>query len=96
MPRGGSRPGAGRKRGKVSQVKRAMAEMAKDHSEAAFATLASIAEKGESEAARVSAAVAILDRAYGKPAQSVALSNPDGTNLMPSVIEIVAAGASKT
>ncbi len=42
-----------------------------------------------SDAARVSAANAILDRGYGKPAQSVALSNPDGSNLMPSVIQIV-------
>jgi hypothetical protein len=31
----------------------------------------SIARKGESEAARVSAAIAILDRAHGKPAQAI-------------------------
>lgn len=41
--------------------------MAKDHAAQALKTLADIAKSGQSEAARVSAAVAILDRAYGKP-----------------------------
>jgi hypothetical protein len=52
--------------------------MAKDHAESALQTLADIASGGESEAARVSAAVAILDRAYGKPVQSVEIGNADG------------------
>lgn len=89
--RGGKRPGAGRKAGKVSAAKRALAEMAKDHAEAALQTLVHIATNGDREAARVSAATAILDRAYGKPAQSMAISNPDGTALAPQVIQIVAA-----
>ena len=70
--RGGARPGAGRKPGKVSAAKRELAEMAKDHAEDALKTLVSIAKStSASEAARVSAAVAILDRGYGKPRQSV-------------------------
>lgn len=88
---GGARQGAGRKKGKVGAAKRALAEMAKDHAEAALKTLASIAMEGESEAARVSAAVAILDRAYGKPAQAMTVGNPDGSPIGPSVIQIVAA-----
>lgn len=64
---GGKRPGAGRKPGSVSKAKRDLAEMAKDHAAQALKTLADIAKAGQSEAARVSAAVAILDRAYGKP-----------------------------
>ena len=36
----------------------------------AIEALANIAEHGSSEAARVSAACAILDRAYGKPMQA--------------------------
>jgi hypothetical protein len=88
---GGKRPGSGRKKGKVSAAKRAIADMAKDYADAALKTLAHIATKGESEAARVSAANAILDRAYGKPAQSMALSNPDGSPLGPTLIKIVAA-----
>jgi hypothetical protein len=68
---GGARPGAGRKPGKVSQAKRELAEMAKDHAADALATLAQIARSGESEQARVSAASHILDRAYGRPIQGV-------------------------
>ena len=85
--RGGKRPGAGRKRGKVSQAKRTLAEMAKDHADAALKTLAAVhADEDAPAAARVSAATAILDRAYGKPQQSVALSNPDGTAIQPTTI----------
>ena len=92
--RGGARPGAGRKPGKVGKAKRALAEMAKEHAEAALKTLAEVqADKEAPHAARVSAATAILDRAYGKPAQSMSLSNPDGSNIGPSVIKIVAAKA---
>lgn len=47
---GGKRPGAGRKKGKVSQAKRELSAMAKDHAEAALQTLANIAANGESEA----------------------------------------------
>lgn len=64
---GGKRPGAGRKRGKVSVAKRELSAMAKDHAEQALAVLVEIATQGEGEGSRVSAAVAILDRAYGKP-----------------------------
>ena len=70
--RGGARPGAGRKKGSVSQARRDVAEMAKEHAEAALKTLVSVANNLKApSAARVSAASAILDRAYGKPRQSV-------------------------
>lgn len=70
--RGGPRPGAGRKKGKVSQAKRELADMAKDHADAALKTLVDVANSARAPAAaRVSAASAILDRAYGKPRQSV-------------------------
>ena len=71
--RGGARPGAGRKKGVVSQAKRDLQAMAKGHAEKALQVLVDIAEGGESEAARVSAATAILDRGYGKPTQAVAV-----------------------
>lgn len=90
---GGSRPGAGRKPGKVGAAKRALADMAKDHAQAALASLVQIATAGESEAARVSAANAILDRAYGKPPQSLEHSGPDGGPIpLPAVIQIVGVG----
>jgi len=91
--RGGKRPGAGRKPGRVGKAKRDLAEMAKDHATAALATLASIHADGQAPAAaRVSAAIAILDRAYGKPPQAMTVGNPDGTPIGPTVIKIVAAG----
>ena len=70
--RGGARPGAGRKKGKVSQAKRDLAEMAKKYAEVALKTLVDVATDAKApEAARVSAANGILDRAYGKPMQAV-------------------------
>ena len=71
MKRGGARPGAGRKRGKVGKAKRALAEMAKEHAEAALRTLVEIATGDGAASARVSAATAILDRAYGRPPQAL-------------------------
>jgi hypothetical protein len=44
-----------------------LAELARDHAQDALAALVDIAREGASEAARISAANAILDRAYGKP-----------------------------
>ena len=79
MAHGGARKGAGRKPGKVSEAKRQIAEMAKDHGETALAVLVQVATQGESEAARVSAANAILDRGYGKPVQQVDNTSSDGT-----------------
>ncbi|OHV16375.1 hypothetical protein BK022_12595 [Methylorubrum extorquens] len=46
-------------------------DAAREHTEAALAVLVQIATAGESEAARVAAANAILDRGYGKPTQPV-------------------------
>jgi len=71
-PRGGARPGAGRKPGQVSQAKRDIAEMAKGHAAKALEVLIGIASNSKApSAARVSAASAILDRGYGKPRQAV-------------------------
>lgn len=67
---GGKRAGAGRKKGAVSQAKRQLADMAKDHAEAALKTLVDIMQNGEQESARLSAANSILDRGYGKPFQA--------------------------
>lgn len=91
--RGGKRPGAGRKPGKVGQAKRDLMEMAKGHAAAALKTLADIAARGESEAARVSAATAILDRAYGKPAQAIDHKSTDGS-MSPKPDRIVIEAAS--
>lgn len=83
---GGRRPGAGRKPGKVGEAKRALAEMARDHADEALKTLLEVARSGESEAARVSAAVAILDRAFGRPAQTLAHDLADGVVIEARVV----------
>ena len=46
-------------------------DLARKHTEAAIATLLQIAQHGENESARVSAATALLDRAWGRPTQAV-------------------------
>ncbi len=45
--------------------------LARSHTDTAISALAGIAQNGQSESARVAAAVAILDRGWGKPAQPV-------------------------
>ena len=75
VARGGYRLGAGRKKGMVSEAKRELDQMAKEHAEAALRTLVDIATGDGAAAARVSAATAILDRAYGKPSQALDLSD---------------------
>jgi len=69
---GGKRDGAGRPPGSpnaaTAATRAALADLAAGHVEGALATLADIAANGTSDAARVSAAIAILDRCYGRPA----------------------------
>lgn len=71
MARGGARPGAGRPAGSentdTAAARRALSELACGHVEVALRALADIAASGQSEAARVSAACAILDRCFGRP-----------------------------
>jgi hypothetical protein len=47
--------------------------LAREHTVAAVQALAEIATKGKNESARTTAACALLDRAYGRPAQSIEL-----------------------
>jgi Family of unknown function (DUF5681) len=54
--------------GKPKELKEIQLE-ARKMSRQALMTLESVCKRGKSEAARVAAANAILDRAYGKPAQ---------------------------
>ena len=66
--RGGRRPGAGRKPGKVSAAKLSIAEAAREFAQDALQTLIQIArDPGSPASSRVSAANAVLDRGYGKP-----------------------------
>ena len=51
-------------------MKARLSELARTHSLTAIETLASIAENGQSETARIAAACAILDRGYGRPREA--------------------------
>lgn len=88
MPRGGARPGAGRKPGKVSKAKRDISELAKEHGRAALQTLVDVANDEEApHSARVSAANGLLDRGYGKPPQSL-LHGGDAENPVKVITQI--------
>ena len=80
--RGGKRQGAGRKPGSKdkSTVEQSatLSELARAHTSTALGVLVKIAQQGESDAARVSAANAILDRGYGKPTQGIEHTGKDG------------------
>ena len=69
--RGGARPGAGRKKGTPNKATADIRAAAQEYTDQALSVLVQIATAGESEAARVAAANSILDRAHGKPRQSV-------------------------
>ena len=68
--RGGKRPGAGRPKGSRNRKtldQQNMILRAQGAASLAVDVLTEIAEHGESETARIAAAVHLLDRAYGKP-----------------------------
>lgn len=72
----------GRPKGAVSTAKRELAEMAKAHADDALQTLVDIMNAtAESGSTRVSAAVAILDRGYGRPFQAIHHAGADGGEL---------------
>jgi hypothetical protein len=52
--------------------------LARSHTEIAIKVLAGIAKDGTNEGARVAAAVALLDRGWGRPAQSHTAENGEG------------------
>jgi len=75
MTHGGKREGAGRPMGSRSAATKeqqaTIAELAKEHTPQALSALVSVMNEGQSESARVSAANAVLDRAYGRPVQAI-------------------------
>ncbi len=68
-------------------------DLAREHTEKAILTLVEIATtKKYGASARVAAAVALLDRGYGRPRQSVELSGSEGESLSLSVVLVSAKG----
>lgn len=89
MARGGKREGAGRPRGAVNQTTLQLRELAREHAGDMVAVLLNIAKAGESEAARVSAANALLDRGYGKPSTVLNGDGDGGPVELMSRIELI-------
>ena len=89
MSRGGYREGAGRPSGSSNksspEQSQRLSELAKAYTEDALQTLVDVARNGRTDAARVSAANALLDRAYGKP---VVTEDREIMDLPPVVIEL--------
>jgi hypothetical protein len=69
--RGGKRAGAGRKVGQITPAKRAIRDLALPFAEMALAEIARLAREAETESVRHAACRDILDRAYGRPHQSM-------------------------
>ena len=69
-----------------------LSELAKTYTEEALDTLVDVARNGRTDAARVSAANALLDRAYGKPAVK---EEKEIVDLPPVVIELTGSRGSR-
>lgn len=89
MARGGKREGAGRPKGKLSQAKRDIAEAAREHADIALSVVLEIAQNGDTDATRLSAARELLDRGFGKSPQAIDVQSSDGS-LKPLTINLVA------
>ena len=88
---GGKREGAGRPAGSKNRStpdqNERITELAKTHCELALQVLLDVALKGKTDSARVSAANALLDRAFGRPS---VYPHIEVSNFTPQVIELVA------
>jgi len=72
MASGGKRKGAGRPKGAIGKVGAEVRELAQQYTRDALRVLAEIMLDPDAQnAARVSAANSLLDRAHGKPTQTV-------------------------
>jgi len=70
-----------------------LSSLARSYTDMAIRTLAGVAQSGESEAARVSAAGQLLDRGWGRPAQPV--TGKDGVEDIRVTIRTIIEGPKK-
>jgi hypothetical protein len=71
----------------------AVKELAKEHTALAIETIVHLCEHGKAESTRLAAAVALLDRGWGKPAQSIIGGDEDDPPIRVQKIERVLIGA---
>jgi hypothetical protein len=76
LPGGRWAPGQSPNPGGRPKVAGAVRELARQHTQLALETLVEICEHGQSEAARIAAAVALLDRGWGRPTVAVEVHDP--------------------
>jgi hypothetical protein len=79
---GGRRLGSGRPSGSHNKITRPLKEAAALHSEACLNVLVDLRDHAESEQVRLAAAMAILDRAHGKPRQGLDLTKDEGITVI--------------
>jgi hypothetical protein len=84
---GGARPHAGRKKGSKNKSTIAqglsLSALAQNYAPEPIEELVRIMQHGDSGAARMSAANSLLDRGFGKAAQSIDLDNKNGRPFRP-------------
>jgi len=61
-------------------------ELARKYTEIAIQALAEIVQSADKDSARVAAAEALLNRAWGRPEQAIELGGKDGEKLIPQLI----------
>jgi len=66
--------------------------LARAYTKTAISTLGGIAEKGESEAAQIAACAELLNRGWGKPAQTHQHTGADGSNAIEVTIRTIVEG----
>ncbi len=66
----------------TKDAKLALEELAKAHAPEALAALVRVFKHGKTESARVAAACALLDRAFGRPAQAIAVAATHSLHLL--------------
>ena len=72
MPKGGKRPGAGRKRGVPNKVNRELGAAAREYTDEALRALVRVMRKKSApDNAVIAAANAIINRGHGLPAQAI-------------------------
>lgn len=77
----------GRKKGTLNKSTVEIKTLAQKHGAEAIGILAVLMKTSDSDTAKISAAKELLDRGYGKAAQSI--TGPDGVPLMPPVIQFM-------
>jgi hypothetical protein len=87
LPSGRWAPGQAPNPGGRPKRTGAVRNLARQHTEMAISVLADICERGESEAARIAAAVALLDRAWGRPTVAIEMHDNPGPDLGALILE---------